>query len=62
MTGSHAPLVNFDTATMTSTMPVASEPTALITIDRFQPGSCSRRWCCTMPHWERVKAVKTPTA
>ena len=41
--GTQAPSPNFDTATMISTSPVAQEPKPLMTMFRFQPGSCSER-------------------
>ena len=41
---------------------VATAPTALKTWRYFQPFCCSRRWWTTMPVWESVKQVNTPTA
>ena len=41
--GIHAPSVNFDTSTMSVTMPVATAPVALIAKPLRQPGS-RRRW------------------
>ncbi len=38
-TGIQAPSVNFETTTTTSTMPVATQPTALMTRPRCQFGS-----------------------
>ena len=43
--GIHAPAVNFDTTTTISTMPVATQPTALMTRPRCHFGSRSVRWC-----------------
>ena len=62
-TGIHAPMAELrDTTTTISTTKVAIAPTMLMTWLRFQPGSCSRRWCTTMPSWESVKPQNTPTA
>ena len=60
--GIHAPIMNFDTTTTMVTMPVATDPTALITVFRRQPASFSRRWWRAMQAWESVNAVNTPTA
>ena len=62
MIGTQAPLVNFVIATMMSTMNVATAPTPLITVLRFQPGSRSFWWWRTMPACESVNDVNTPTA
>ncbi len=61
-TGTQAPMVNFDTTTTRRTASVAVAPTALMAMWRFQPDSFSRRWCTTMPTWDRVKPRNTPTA
>ena len=37
-------------------------PTTLMASPTFQRGSRSRQWCTTMPVWDSVKPVKTPTA
>ena len=60
--GIHAPMVNFDTSTTSRTTPVATAPTPLTAAPSRQPGARSRRWRCTIPHWDSVNDVKTPTA
>ena len=62
MIGTHAPPVNFVIATIRVTMPVATAPTALITMLRFHAGSRSRRWWITIPVCDSVNDVNTPTA
>jgi hypothetical protein len=57
----HAPWVNFVTVTITSTTPVAVAPIAFNVMLRRHPGSRSLHQRRTMPDWESVKAVKTPT-
>ncbi len=61
-TGTHAPMVNFETTTTTSTMPVATAPTPLMTACRRQPGSWRRWWCLTIPYCDSVNPQNTPTA
>ena len=63
MIGTQAPLVNFVTATMSSTTSVA------IAADRVQARRCAAtparagvRWWRTIPHCESVNDVNTPTA
>ena len=60
--GTHAPFVNFVDATITRTIPVATDPKPLITTLRFHPFSRSVWWWRTIPNWESVKDVNTPTA
>ena len=57
----HAPWENLTTATMTSTNPVVTAPTALRTTDRRHPGSRVRGHFRTIPVWLRVNDRKTPT-
>ena len=59
---SQAPWANFVPAMTSVTTPVATAPTPLITAERRQPDPRSFRQCTTMPAWDRVKLVKTPTA
>ena len=54
--------MNLDTTTTNATTPVVSAPTALTAALAFHLGSLRRRWCCTIPAWDRVKPVNTPTA
>ena len=60
----HAPSVNFVTSTISPTSPVSTPPVAFrpIAPQPGAPGSprilSARR---TMPNWESVKAVKTPS-
>ena len=58
--GIQAPIVNFETTTTSSTMKVATEPTALMIWFRRQPFSCTLRWWITMPACDSVKPVNTP--
>ena len=60
--GTQAPLVNFVTPTMRSTMSVATAPTALMTTLRFHPRSRSVWWWRTMPVCDSVNDRNTPTA
>ena len=60
--GTQAPLVNFVPPTMSSTMNVATEPTALITMLRLYPRSRSFWWWRTMPACDSVNERNTPTA
>ncbi len=60
--GSHAPLVNLVTATITRTMPVAVAPRTLMVMPLRHPGSFRLRWRFTIPVWLRVNEVNTPTA
>ncbi len=57
----HAPPLNFVMTTMTRTRPVAVAPMAFTIMLRRHPGSFSRNQRRTIPSWDRVKAVKTPT-
>jgi hypothetical protein len=56
-----APWMNFVIVTITSTTPVAVAPIALMVMLRRHPVSLSRRQRRTIPAWDRVKAVNTPT-
>ena len=64
---SHAPLDHFEAATTTSTTNVVTAPIALITIDRRHPFIAasplrpSAIQCFTMPDWDSVNEVNTPT-
>ena len=49
--GTQAPMVNLDTTTTTSTMPVATAPTPLMTAPCCQPGSAPAGGGVTMPDW-----------
>ena len=60
--GIHAPSVNLETTTTRATMPVATQPTALMASDARQRPSRSRRWWMTIPAWLSVKPVNTPNA
>ncbi len=60
MIGTHAPLVNFVIATISSTTSVAIAPTALSTTLRCHPGFRSRRWWRTIPDCDSVNDVNTP--
>jgi len=62
MAGIHAPVVNFDTITVISTMPVAVTPSPLTTWPARQPRSRSVAWWRTMPICDTVNPVSTPTA
>jgi hypothetical protein len=55
-------MVNLEMTTTARTMKVAMAPTAFTAVLRCQPFSFVRRWWRTMPDWERVKPVNTPTA
>ena len=55
-------MVNFEITTTASTIPVAIAPTTLIARPSRQPGSRSRQWWTTIPDWESVNPVNTPTA
>ena len=63
----HAPLDHFEAPTTTNTTNVVTAPTALITIDRRQPLIAasplrpSAIQCFTMPDWDNVNDVNTPT-
>ena len=54
--------MNLVNPTTTATIPVVVAPTMLIASPLCQPGSRRRSQRTTMPPWERVNAVKTPTA
>ena len=64
---SQAPSANFELTTTTSTIAVVIAPMMLITIDRRQPRIAasplrpSASQCLTMPVWESVNEVNTPT-
>ncbi len=58
----HAPRVKLVNPTTNATNPVVVTPTRLMASPACQPGSFRRSQRTTMPPWERVKAVKTPTA
>ena len=60
--GIQAPMANLETTTTVSTTPVAKAPTALMTAPSCQPRSRRRQWWTTIPVWERVNPVNTPTA
>ena len=60
--GIHAPSVNFETTTTSATMPVATQPTALIANDGRHRRPRRRRWWTTIPAWLSVKPVNTPKA
>src|SRR5438309_5620933 len=62
MAGIQAPDVNLETSTTTRMIDVAVAPTALIAMPDLQPRSLRRRWWRTIPAWDRVKAVNSPTA
>ncbi|SLI37817.1 Uncharacterised protein [Mycobacteroides abscessus subsp. abscessus] len=65
----HAPAKNLVTSTITSTVPVAVRPTALITRERCILARCagsvsvrsSRVQCRSMPVWLNTKETNTPT-
>ena len=63
----HAPSLNFDRITTTSTRPVVTAPTMLIAIERRQcfgasaPFRDSRSQRRTIPVCDSVKDVNTPT-
>ena len=54
--------MNFVAAMMISTMKVATEPTALMTMLRLYPCSRSFWWWRTMPACDSVNDRNTPTA
>ena len=61
-TGIHAPIRNFETMTTTSTTNVAIAPTALTARPTRHRGSRSCQCRTTIPLWDRVNPVNTPTA
>ena len=60
--GIQAPIVNLETSTTSRTMKVATAPVLFMASPQRQPGSRSRQWWTTIPDWESVKAMNTPTA
>jgi hypothetical protein len=64
---SHAPSANFEAITTMSTTAVVMAPTRLIAIERRQPRTAasplrpSTIQCLTIPLWDRVNDVNTPT-
>ena len=56
-----APRENFVSVTITRTTPVVSAPTPLMNAYRCQFGPLIRIHRRTMPVWDRVNAVNTPT-
>jgi hypothetical protein len=54
--------VNFETATTTRVIPVATAPAPLTTSDARAPRPPCRRQCCTIPACESVNARKAPMA
>ena len=57
----HAPWVNLVMATITSTTPVTTAPTPLMTMLRRHPWPRSLRHRRTIPACDSVNAVNTPT-
>ena len=54
--------MNLETTTTSATMPVATQPTPLITAETRHRGSRNRKWWTTMPAWLSVNPVNTPNA
>ena len=62
MIGTHAPLVNFVTATIRSTTSVATAPTPLSTALRCHPAPAAGDGGAPCPNCDSVNEVNTPTA
>ena len=59
---SHAPSVNLLISSMTVVAAVSTAPTPLITARLIQPRDRCVRQCLTMPNWDSVNPMNTPTA